>query len=259
MVNLLPSEVENNGRLLRLSNVTDRIFSQQDVRKFHHAIEQKFRTPISQIQISLDLLLRRTKKQHFDDLSDLATHAIEGMSKIKSQMDDIFRYLKAPALASRGETFSLAALPDMLNVLSSTFNISPIQICMPDDLQQTKLALTQPAIELIFWELLENSKKYHPTLTPKIEISISQISAQAIQLLIQDDGIHLSPQQIANVWEPYMQGEKGFSGEAPGMGLGLPLVSSLVWQVGGSAGISNRANRPGVVVELTIPLAGADS
>ena len=85
MVNLLPSEVENNGRLLRLSNVTDRIFSQQDVRKFHHAIEQKFRTPISQIQISLDLLLRRTKKQHFDDLSDLATHAIEGCQKLKAR------------------------------------------------------------------------------------------------------------------------------------------------------------------------------
>ena len=39
------------------------------------------------------------------------------------------------------------------------------------------------------------------------------------------------------------------------MGLGLALVASLVWEVGGQARLYNRPDgRPGVVVDLLLPL-----
>jgi hypothetical protein len=39
------------------------------------------------------------------------------------------------------------------------------------------------------------------------------------------------------------------------MGLGLPMVASLLWRIGGSCRISNRAPGPGVDVEICIPFA----
>jgi K+-sensing histidine kinase KdpD len=57
------------------------------------------------------------------------------------------------------------------------------------------------------------------------------------------------------VWTPYYQGEKYFTGEAAGMGLGLSTVASLVWTVGGTCRLYNRNGGPGVVVELSIPVA----
>ena len=54
-------------------------------------------------------------------------------------------------------------------------------------------------------------------------------------------------------WTPYVQAEKYFTGEAQGMGLGLPLVATLVWRVGGQAQIYNREDGPGVVVEIDLP------
>jgi K+-sensing histidine kinase KdpD len=69
-----------------------------------------------------------------------------------------------------------------------------------------------------------------------------------------DDGITLSPKQLNTAWLPYYQGEKDFTGEAPGMGLGLSTVSTIVWGVGGSSRMVNRENGPGVVVKLTIPV-----
>jgi two-component system cell cycle response regulator len=54
---------------------------------------------------------------------------------------------------------------------------------------------------------------------------------------------------------PYVQSEKYFTGQAQGMGLGLALVSTLVWQVGGRVWLANRPDRPGVIVELSLPLA----
>ena len=52
---------------------------------------------------------------------------------------------------------------------------------------------------------------------------------------------------------PYYQGERYLTGNVAGMGLGLPLVASLVWEIGGQCRLSNREDGPGVVVELQLP------
>jgi two-component system, cell cycle response regulator len=57
------------------------------------------------------------------------------------------------------------------------------------------------------------------------------------------------------VWSPYYQGEKYFTGETAGMGLGLPTVASIVWAVGGTCRLYNRNGELGVVVELIVPVA----
>lgn len=53
---------------------------------------------------------------------------------------------------------------------------------------------------------------------------------------------------------PYYQGEKYFTGQATGIGLGLSMVASLVWGLGGSCRLYNREPGPGVVVALTLPI-----
>ena len=77
--------------------------------------------------------------------------------------------------------------------------------------------------------------------------------ADSLSLRIIDNGITLSPGQISKLWSPYYQGEKYFTGEIPGMGLGLPMVAALVWEVGGTCQLRNRDDGPGVIVELVIP------
>jgi two-component system cell cycle response regulator len=74
-----------------------------------------------------------------------------------------------------------------------------------------------------------------------------------VNLQICDDGVTLSPAQLVQAWTPYYQGEKYFTGEFHGMGLGLSMVASLVWGVGGTCRLFNREDGPGVVVELVLP------
>jgi two-component system cell cycle response regulator len=71
---------------------------------------------------------------------------------------------------------------------------------------------------------------------------------------VADNGQTLSTEQLAWVWLPYVQGEKDFTGELPGMGLGFPMVATLVWKAGGDLHLRNRHDGPGVIVELKIPL-----
>ncbi len=60
------------------------------------------------------------------------------------------------------------------------------------------------------------------------------------------------------MWTPYYQGEKYFTGEVVGMGLGLSMVASIVWSLGGSYQMYNREPGPGVTVEIVLPIETAN-
>jgi K+-sensing histidine kinase KdpD len=102
--------------------------------------------------------------------------------------------------------------------------------------------------------LIDNAKKFHPTHTPTIEVRVSRTATGQVHLQVCDDGRTLSPEQLTNAWSPYYQGEKYCTGEAPGMGLGLALVATLVWNVGGTCHLANQPDGAGVVVGLRVPV-----
>ncbi len=86
-----------------------------------------------------------------------------------------------------------------------------------------------------------------------------EVHADEVRLRFTDNGLTLNPEQLQWVWTPYVQSEKYFTGEAPGMGLGLPLVATLIWQAGGQVQLYNRFDGPGIVVELDVPATAAIS
>jgi K+-sensing histidine kinase KdpD len=84
-----------------------------------------------------------------------------------------------------------------------------------------------------------------------VQVVVSRSNAATVNLRIDDDGLTLSPEQLARAWSPYYQGEKYFTGQATGMG--LSMVATLVWGAGGACRIYNRSEGPGVAVELDLP------
>ena len=87
-----------------------------------------------------------------------------------------------------------------------------------------------------------------------MEVTVGQNDDGYIRIRVVDNGQTLSTEQLTWAWLPYVQGEKDFTGELPGMGLGLPMVATLVWKAGGDLWLRNRPDGPGVIVELKIPL-----
>jgi K+-sensing histidine kinase KdpD len=102
--------------------------------------------------------------------------------------------------------------------------------------------------------VLENAKKFHPEHNPAVQVFVFRSTAREITVWLGDDGQTLSPEQLSRVWTPYYQGEKAFTGEVAGMGLGLAMVASTIWNAGGSCRMYNRSGKPGVVVELILPI-----
>jgi K+-sensing histidine kinase KdpD len=165
--------------------------------------------------------------------------------------------MDAPVLAKLGQQVSLLQLESMVSSLAKKLKLEKVAVMVPAPLQEKRLTIAERALETILWEILENAKKFHPQQAPQLDVIVTTDlqNPQVIQLQVRDDGISLSPEQVKWAMMPYTQSEKYFTGEEHGMGLGLSVVSTLVWQAGGSARLFNRIDQLGVVVELVLPLA----
>jgi CheY-like chemotaxis protein len=243
------------GWMVRLRDVTTQMALQRDMRGFHAAVSHKLRTPLTGMLNSLELLMQYTSELSRAEITDFSERAFKGVQRLHGEIEDIFQYLEAPGLAQPGARFNLSQLQPVVTEISADLGLESVAISGQEGLDGVRVMLSQQAVELVLWEILENTRKFHPEQAPTVEVLIARSSPREVRIQVCDDGLTLSPEQLAQVWTPYYQGEKHFTGQVPGMGLGLPMVAALVWSVGGTCRIHNREEGPGVVVELVLPLA----
>ena len=241
--------------LVRLRDVSADVASQRGIEQFHRAIVHKLRTPLVAIMGGLELLTAHAADLSSAEVLEFSQIALHGAQRLRAEIDDILQYLNVPALARGGEAFRLSQLQAVVAEIAADLTLASVTVTGHESLGEARVALSRQGIESILWEVLENSKKFHPAHSPAVEMVASLSDPETATIRIGDNGVTLSPEQLAKVWSPYYQGEKFFTGEATGMGLGLPGVASLVWEVGGTCRMSNRYEGPGVVIEIVLPLA----
>lgn len=242
-------------RLLHLRDVTAQMSTQRDIWTFHSMIMHKLNTPLHAITGGLQLLTPDTiHSLQPKELGEVAKLVLSGVERLNSTINDILQYVRMPIGAQSQEGFSLNDLERLVQQISTGLNLKKVMIINRCK-QHRQLNLSQRATECILWEVLENSQKFHPQQSPHVEIEVSDFATNAIRLQIIDDGRNVTPEQLEKVFLPYFQAEKFFTGEVPGVGLGLTMVARLLWEAGGVCRFRNREGAVGVIVDLVIPLA----
>ena len=252
-VDELPSSIDGERAVL-IKDVTNAVTSYQDMRRFQNAIVHKLRTPLIAMHGSLNLLANYGTLMQPQEAADSARAALDGVERLRKEIDDVLQYINAPVLVAYGQT-DAAGFAARVSALGNQIGIESLNIYVRPSMAGLGLPLSAQAIDSIFWELFENAKKFHPNETPDISVVLERTGDRQIRIRVLDDGVTLTPQQIRWALTPYLQGEKHFTGETPGMGLGLPLVATLVWRAGGTVMLSNRDDAPGVVVSILLNFA----
>ena len=249
------------SRLIRLRDVTAQMAMQRDSWSFQVMVGHKLRTPLTNMIGSLELMAHHAARLSHDEVAEFSAITLRNVKRLYGDIEDVLQYLDVSGgLASDGEC-SLSELQSLVTQVGVELGLERITVTHEAELDQGWVLLSPPTIEMVLWEVLENARKFHPQRSPTVDVRISRkrdpsgLPGREISLQIRDDGVTLSPALLARVWAPYYQGEKWFTGEVVGMGLGLPLVATIVWGAGGACRIQNRADGPGVVVTLDLPCA----
>ena len=242
------------SRIIRLRDVTADILNKRNTRSFGEAINHKIRTPMTHIISSLDLLARHITQLSQEEITKLSETALMGAKRLYETLDRTLKYTNLYTNVNSKDGFELSEFKELVERIAAEIGISKVEVSMPELLNGLKIILPYQSVEVLLWEILGNSKKFHPAGTPHVTVDVLPGNSHNIIFQFSDDGITLSPKQLNTAWLPYYQGEKDFTGEMPGMGLGLSTVSTIVWGAGGASRMMNREAGPGVVVKLTIPV-----
>ena len=252
----LPPGVEAT-HILRLRDVTRQMSSRKDVWQLHSMIFHKLRTPFSSVLMSLELLNDYGADMPAEERQTLYSTALNQARRLNGVIEGMLKYVDATALAVQEDATPIRALPQLAARVAESLDLAHVQCHVEPALDTAELGLTEDSLAMVLWEVLRNAQKFHPQQTPAVEITAVALPDHFASIQIQDNGVSLSPDQLIAVWQPYYQGERDFTGEVPGAGLGLTAVAMLIWQVGGEYKIYNRQDdQPGVIVEFILPLVG---
>lgn len=246
--------------LIKIRDVSEEITLKQRTWSFQALVSHKLRTPLSGLGA---LQLARMKLEDGDGNEPLCQEVLELIDmaennerRLHHEIVEILTYIDSPCFVAKDamQSFPLGELPDLLLLLREPVHKRLDLHGLDDTVAALHLGLSTQGMKIILQELLENARKFHPDKQPEIDLFLRQEDRNSVVLQVRDNGVCLSPEYLSRVWLPYYQGEKYFTGELHGMGLGLPTIASIISSIGGYYEINNRSDRPGVVITLRLPL-----
>ena len=252
-VDVLNLPDESGGKVLHLYDVSAQMNAQLNRWSFQTMMCHKLRTPLVGILGSLEFLSNHVETLNTKELAEFAEMSLVSARRLHGEIEDILQYMNPSGNSTPEQLCPLAELPPLVTAIAENLKLEHFSIDVEEELLQTFLPLSRRTAELIFYETLENSVKFHPEHMPEVRIAASATQEEDVSIFISDNGITLSPSQLSQIWAPYYQGEKYLTGEESGMGLGLAMVAAFVWEVRGSCRAYNHEDPPGLVLELRFP------
>ena len=263
-VDLIATNPQNEGEyLIRLRNITREVLKQRLTWSFHSQVSHKLRTPLALVNGLLELI-EEDEENDFSSEQKVAmlSKINAGTLQLREKISEIFKYLDTADMIKAGQSECDAAeISQLVDQIESDLGLQSVTKNFDESftsLEQAQLPISRQSLTQILQELLENAQKFHPQQSPSIEVEVFT-NENRLHIQVIDDGLTLSPEQLAKIWNPYYQAERYFTGQISGMGLGLSVIASIVWSAGGTCRAYNRDDTPGLKIELTIPLLNNNS
>lgn len=222
---------------------------------FFANISHEFRTPLSALAASVELLLDQAPDLTPAELHELLTSLHLGIFALQTLVDNL---LESASLETGYFHVSPrpCALPDIIAEADST--IRPLLhkhgqrlvIELPPDLPAVQ-ADPRRLVQVLV-NLLSNANKYGPD---EAEIGL-RVSAEKnrVRIAVMDSGAGIDPAQRGRLFHRFAK--LNSQNTRSGMGLGLSIVKAVVEAHGGQVGIEDRPGG-GSIVWFTLPTASA--
>ncbi len=217
-------------------------------------ISHEFRTPITIIATSTELLDRyfdrltaEKRREHLNQIWDEIAH-------LKRMMDDLANALQGSfhLLDFSPAAFNLEALCYELaaRTRQATGINTPVQVQVEGDLKQ--FVGDRQRVETILSNLLANALKYSPEGVP-VRL-LARRDAGSVVLAVSDRGAGISLEDQQHIFEPFFRSAS--SRQTPGLGLGLRIAQDAAAAHGGTITVESAVGQ-GTTFTVRLPLQAA--
>ena len=194
--------------------------------RFTSMVSHEFRTPLSVVNATSDIILKYADKMSQDDIN-------LRLETIKNEVADMTSMLEDVLIIGKSDAQKLEYNPESLDVVSLVKDIiAGYQLSDADNRDITyhqsspviMLTLDKKWIKNIVINLISNAVKYSDKDTA-IEVSINEDKA-GVSLSFKDYGIGIAQEDIKVLFEPFYRASN--VGDIPGTGLGLVVLQKAI-------------------------------
>ncbi|MFD1906328.1 sensor histidine kinase [Paenibacillus rhizoplanae] len=223
-------------------------------------MSHEIRTPLNGIIGVNQLLAEEISSPEHLELLRLQSTSSYALLHVMSDILDISR-LEADGLALNKDSFGLKALLQgcmelfMVSTQDKPLSLKlEIEEGLPD-----KFTGDAPRIRQILINLIGNAVKFTPsgTVTVKVESYGVRETAQALQFMVRDTGIGISPDKLQLLFQSFSQVDGSHTRKYPGTGLGLAICKKLVDLMQGEIWAEPAEGRHTVLLQNQATITGA--
>lgn len=222
--------------------------------RFISTVSHEFRTPLTSLGLTADLLLNYHDRMSREEQIDL----IRKMKKRIGELSNLIsEFLLQSAATSMNDVFSpenldiVALADDVISVISMIAASRDIQIEMRHESDFPHVYGDRRLLQHILRNLLSNAVKYSPEHST-VHCALS-CQTENILIRITDHGIGIPSEDVDNLFAPFFRASN--SGGTQGTGLGLSIVKECVEIHGGTITVESTLGA-GTTFTVFLPVNG---
>lgn len=213
----------------------------QYIRDFATHVSHEFKTPLTSIQGAAELL-----HEHFDDMSTaernrFLQNIVADSERLKHLVTGLLELARADNAEPSSETLDVA---EALQTVKTKYDESGIVI-ISGDVQGAAIGMLSDNFDMIFSNLLENSRQHGATL---VRIDIAR-NGDRVEIGFADDGTGIPDANRKQIFTPFFTTKR----EQGGTGLGLGIVKSILDAHKGRIVLAD--SDTGTTFGITLPVA----
>jgi len=238
------SEIPLIGILLIFTDITH--FEELDRMKsdFIAKVSHEFRTPLTSIRMSLDILADEIIGKINAEQRDLLSTSKSDTDRLSKLIRDLLTLSRLEAIRDQkyiDEKFDPnEAFDEIIRSMKPLFIQEHIELDGTRE-ELPLIAIQKNHFESIVQNLLSNALKFTPS-GGKVHVSVKS-DGEALKLLVSDTGIGLNPQDKERIFEKFVQ-VKPTDATTPGsVGLGLAIVKEIVTAYKGTIAVESEVGK----------------
>ncbi|MCB9360428.1 MAG: HAMP domain-containing histidine kinase [Flavobacteriales bacterium] len=208
---------------------------------FINNITHEFKTPISTISLSADVLLQPNLSP--DRLKNYAKIIKDENNRLKNQVDKVLQLatLEKDKLKLENEKLDLHEIITD-SVKSFELLVKQQKGEISSNLMASKYVIFGDRVHIsnILYNLIDNAIKYSPK-NPRIEIATNS-TEEHIEISVKDNGLGIPEESQKNIFEKFYREPTGNRHDIQGYGLGLNYVKAIVEAYKGKIKLISKEN-----------------
>jgi len=253
---LVQKEQYASESALVLRDITEKGAVRNFLSYFLANISHEFRTPLSALNASVELLLEELDDLSKDDISNLLNSIHMSVTGLQALIDNLLESMNIEAgrfkIRRRRTDFS-DIITDAVQMMQPLLERREQKLHLSIEGQIPEVRVDPTRLTQVLVNLLSNASKYSPINAP-IHLALEHGLDDVLRVSVSDRGPGIPPKDREDVFRRFVRLEDHDEAQY-GVGLGLSVVKAIIEEHGGEVGIEGRPDG-GSVFWFELPCGG---